>query len=118
MLFGYSRLPGVDYSTPILSARKPAIVSEGKKTKVELMVENFGQVQSETTPVQIVYFENNEERILAEGQVNALKPFEATTLSLNCLTQLETGKAYKMRVIISPKGQNQVTFDTSILLDK
>jgi hypothetical protein len=44
LLYGYARVPGVNYNEPILSARKPAFNKAGGAWEVE--VQNFGQVPS------------------------------------------------------------------------
>ncbi|MDZ8117085.1 glycoside hydrolase family protein [Pontiella agarivorans] len=92
MLFGWTRLPGIDYLEPILSARLP--VFKGKTANVE--VQNFGQVASESAVVTVIV----DDREVASGAVPALNPFEKIDV------KLKTGK-----VQLTPKSKITVRLD-------
>ena len=47
MLYGYARLPYIDYIEPILSARAPVFTESGKGLECTVEVQNFGQVELE-----------------------------------------------------------------------
>lgn len=53
MIFGYTRLPWVQYVEPILSARKPAVETASGKKQARVTVENFGQVASTPTQAEV-----------------------------------------------------------------
>lgn len=74
LLFGWSRLPGVDYIAPILSARLP--VFTGNMAEVE--VQNFGQVASEPAEVEVLI----DGKPLTSGSVPVLQPFGKTVVKM------------------------------------
>lgn len=76
LLFGWSRIPGVEYIEPVLSARLPVFL--GSKAMVE--VQNFGQVESEDFVVKV--FVNETE--VGSATASALVPFETTIVQLDC----------------------------------
>lgn len=82
LLFGYARLPYVDYTPPLLSARRPEFDEE--KGKLSLKIENFGLSVSKPATVTVTC----DGITIAEGTVNVLKPYEAITISLNVTSQL------------------------------
>lgn len=82
LLFGYARLPYVDYTPPLLSARRPEFDKE--KGKLNLKIENFGLSASKRARVAVTC----NGITIAEGIVNVLKPYEAITISLNVTSQL------------------------------
>ena len=53
LLFGYARLPWLDYLEPALSAREPKVVKKDC-LKITVEVQNFGQVTSKPTKLLIV----------------------------------------------------------------
>ena len=55
MLYGYARLPYVDYVEPILSARAPVFSESQKGWNGNIEVQNFGQVSSQKASVKIEY---------------------------------------------------------------
>ena len=92
MLYGYVRLPYVDYMEPILSARTPVFSVTDKDISCTIEVENFGQVPSKDTYLKIESLDKNrEKRLIASGKVQALQPYEKTKLSLS--TEIKPGPA-------------------------
>ncbi|TRZ43522.1 glycoside hydrolase family protein [Robertkochia solimangrovi] len=79
LLYGYSRLPGVAYLVPILSARAPKF-SLGSAT---VEIQNFGQVASEKTSIKIEKIDGENRKIVATGRVQVLQPFEKTEVKLS-----------------------------------
>ena len=110
LLFGYARLPWLNYIEPILSARLPEITKgiDGWHLKIE--VQNFGQVPSEPTPLEIGYVSNGQIVHLASGKVSVLQPFQATTVGLPCDTVLKRGTEYVITISLDPEGQKPVQF--------
>lgn len=110
LLFGYARLPRVNYIEPILSARLSEISKgiDGWHLKIE--VQNFGQVPSEPAPIEIGYVNKGQILHLASGKIPVLQPFQATTVGLPCDTVLKRGSEYEIRVSLDPEGQNSVLF--------
>ncbi len=116
LLFGYSRLPGVEYIEPILSARQPKVVESKEALTFNVEVQNFGQVASEKAKVELRVEIDEKMQKIASGTVIPLNPFEKTTLGLPSSKELEKGIEYKATVIIKSGSLQPVTFDTTILL--
>lgn len=96
MLYGYARLPYIDYIEPILSARAP--VFDDWVCGIE--VENFGQVASQKASIKIEYKKDGKVIEVASGIVPPLKPYEKTNLLLSCKNILENKKEYDLAVTI------------------
>lgn len=77
LLFGYARLPYVDYRPPILSSLAPRYDSASQS--VSLTVENFGLSTSAKTRVAI----EQGGRTIATASLGRLKPYASTTLNLS-----------------------------------
>ena len=82
LLYGYARLPYVDYRPALLSAGKPLYNMEKKLLTVK--VENFGLSASQPSEVEIV----SEDKTLAKGEVPALAPYGETDVVLQPMTPL------------------------------
>jgi len=83
LLYGYARLPYVDYIEPILSARSPVFSESDRKFSCTIEVENFGQVPSAEASLKIESLDKNgKKRLVASGKVPALQPYEKTKIRL------------------------------------
>ena len=78
LLFGYARLPFVDYLPPLLSARKPKY--DGQKKQLTVVVENFGLSASAPSEVEFL----NKGVSLGRVRIESLQPYASQTVSLNC----------------------------------
>ena len=98
MVFGYSRLPWVDYNQAILSARKPEIIKE--KGIVSVKVENFGQVNSKKTVVSVEIFEDGKSAFVSTKKIKGIEPFEGVTVDLpyDKLIPLGTNLSFKVSI--------------------
>ncbi len=76
LLYGYARLPYVDYQPALLSARRPAYDKEQRTLKVE--VQNFGLSASKIAEVEVIANGTSQGHV----EVQALQPYEAVSLSL------------------------------------
>ncbi|MDX1284401.1 MAG: hypothetical protein R3182_05300, partial [Draconibacterium sp.] len=114
LLFGYSRLPGIDYVEPALSARKPILTPLKTGLQVDVEVQNFGQVASEKAEIEILVYKDGEELSFTKVNIPPLKPWEKTNVSLLSEIVLKKGKEYRTRVIINSNDLKLVTFDTEI----
>jgi hypothetical protein len=108
LLIGYARLPWVDYIEPVLSARLPAITKGNDTYQLKIEVQNFGQVLSEPTPIEIDYVLNGQMVHLASANVPVLKPFQKIILDLPSETILTPGTEYDIRISLEPEGQKSV----------
>ena len=100
MLYGYARLPYIDYIEPILSARAPVFTKSGKGLECKVEVQNFGQVGSKKALVEVVYKKEGKTIKVASGMVPALKPYEKTDLLLSAKDRFEEGKEYDLIVTL------------------
>ena len=96
LLFGYTRLPGVNYIEPILSARKPKVVATDGKSHVEVVVENFGQVASEPTSISVLAEIDGKEVTLGRSDLPAIKPYGKETIEVNISASLSTDSSLKV----------------------
>ncbi|MBU2947785.1 glycoside hydrolase family protein [Zobellia uliginosa] len=118
LLFGYTRLPEVEYVQPILSARAPTFTKTSEGYTVEVKVENFGQVASTETEINITLLENGNEKNLASGKVRPLKPFQEVMVSLPCTIKLQKGSTYTLKSTLLPQGDQPVNFTKTITLQE
>lgn len=100
MLYGYARLPYIDYIEPILSARAPIFTKSGKGLECTVEVQNFGQVESKKALVEVGYKQEGKTIKVASGMVPALKPYEKTDLLLSAKDRFEEGKEYDLIVTL------------------
>jgi len=114
LLFGYARLPWLNYLEPALSALPPSIAKKEDGFTIAVEVRNFGQVASKSAPLTIVCNNDGQEVEVASGKVPALTPFEKTVVEFTCGNIFKPGVSYKTTVIINPEGQRPVTLQRSI----
>ena len=100
MLYGYARLPYIDYIEPILSARAPVFTKSGKGLECTVEVQNFGQVSSKKALVEVGYKQEGKTIKVASGMVPALKPYEKTDILLSAKDVVEEGKEYDLIVTL------------------
>lgn len=100
MLYGYARLPYIDYIEPILSARAPVFTKSGKGLECIVEVQNFGQVESKKALVEVGYKKEGKTIKVASGMVPALKPYEKTDLLFPAKDRFEEGKEYDLIVTL------------------
>jgi hypothetical protein len=114
LLYGYARLPWLNYLEPALSACMPKIDKKRDGFNIAVEVQNFGQVSSEPADIKIVYSTDGQVVEVAAGVVGSLKPFQKTTVELTCGKIFEAGIAYTLKVIINPDAQYPVTLEGQI----
>ncbi|MBQ8674449.1 MAG: glycoside hydrolase family protein [Bacteroides sp.] len=76
LLYGYARLPYVDYTPPLLSARAPIYNKE--ENCLQVCVENFGLRSSRTSMLTI----SCGKQVVARGEVPPLQPYASTEVRL------------------------------------
>lgn len=114
MLYGYARLPYVDYIEPILSARAPVFTVSGKALAGHLEVQNFGQVASQKASVKIEYKKDGKLISLASVAVPVLKPYEKTELQFSCKNGFEKGEKYDFMVTVYSGKKVLSTFNPTL----
>lgn len=109
LLFGFTRLPGQTYIEPILSARKPAVTKSNSRYRIDIEVQNFGQVASAPSEIQLIDLKTETKSVIASGEVPALKPYQKTVVTLTGADKIEPGSTHDLNVVISPQKGGQST---------
>ena len=110
MLYGYARLPYIDYIEPILSARAPVFVQSDKGWEGNIEVQNFGQVSSQKALVKIEYKKDGKMIKVASATVPPLTPYEKTDVRFVTKANFEKAEDYDFLVTISSGKKVLSTF--------
>ena len=105
LLFGYARLPYINYIEPVLSARLPVFTPTANGLDYSIEVQNFGQVTSEKATLKLEYEKDGKMIAIGACAVPALKPYEKTNVKISSNSIFENGKEYKIKVTVQLKGQ-------------
>ena len=97
-------MPWLNYNEAILSARKPVFSSENNKTKLKIEVENFGQVVSKKSVLEVTCLVGNEKKTLGIAAVTVLQPYGKTEV-------FEKGKEYAFSVTVSTNNTKVSVFE-------
>ena len=103
MVFGYARLPYVDYQPALLSARRPKYNKE--TGNIEVKIENFGLTTSPETDIEVIFNGTS----LGKAHVSPLEPYDATTLILPTSAESEQG-TYEVIFLSGEKEIERNTF--------
>ncbi|MDR2680723.1 MAG: hypothetical protein LBC47_07955, partial [Tannerella sp.] len=105
LLYGYARLPYVDYLEPALSALAPIFTRRTDVTDISVEVRNFGQVSSREATLQLTVEENGKDVVAGIAAIPPLKPYEKTTVFFPSKQTFETGIEYKLTLSIRSAGK-------------
>lgn len=106
-LFGYAKMPFVDYRTSILSALRP--VYDPNKEQLELVVQNFGTSSSKRAKVKVL----NGDKLIAEARLQELKPYEKKTMNfLIKESQIDSKSNYSVIFYEKDKKEEINKFDS------
>jgi len=108
LLFGYARLPGVNFIEPILSPLLPVITTKENGFSLKVEVQNFGQIASKTAKLKVFFIKDNKDVEVATSKIAGLKPYEKTTIDLMCGKLFDAGVEYIFKVIINPDDKQPV----------
>lgn len=86
LLYGYARLPYVDYQPALVSARRPEYDKEQGVLKVE--IQNFGLSASRPMTAEVM----GEKQSFGQVEIPALQPYEAQTFTLKASLTEESAK--------------------------
>ncbi len=111
LLFGFTRLPGVNYNSAILSARKPIFDAENKSINVD--VENFGQVISTISSIELFKIEGELQTSIAKGIIQPLDPYQRETISLKGTNEFYKSDEQKYLLVINAGKTDEVLFHFS-----
>ncbi len=96
MVFGYAKLPYVNYRPAILSSMKPVYNADGKC--VEVVIENFGLSDSKESNLTLTTADGT----VLSADVPSLKPYAKTTVKLNAENEL---KLEGCKVVVATSGK-------------
>ncbi len=106
LLFGYSRLPWVNYDEPILTVRRPQVTGQDSKRVLRIEVSNHGQVASKPSEIQIAA--TNIPPVTAACP--ALQPYSKTSIDVNLPESFKAGQAYNLRITAGSHLQQPTVF--------
>lgn len=111
MIYGYTRLPWVNYLESILSARKPMM----KNGKLTIVVENHGQVASKQTFLSMNgYDDQGVEEYWGDVLIPSILPYGKTELEIGISKDLKKGNQYPVVVRIPSGNGKPVLFHTDL----
>lgn len=116
LLFGYARLPWVNYNEQVLSCRFPILSLNGRELKIELEIQNFGQITSDISNVTIKYLKEGKWILLQKEDVEQLKPFEKTTLILKAKKFAERENSVQIKVTISQGNHPDTVLEGPVII--
>lgn len=105
MVFGYARLPYVDYQPAILSARRPVYDKEQRCIYVE--IQNFGLSASQPSEIEILC----NGRLLGRVPFNTLNPYATETITIKGISPIKEDEAtYEVVFLTEGKEVEKNTF--------
>ena len=111
LLFGYSRLPGVDYIEPHLSARKPEFIINDKGFVAQVEIENFGQITSASAIIKMQYVTDNEKAIeIASAEMPEIAPFEKAEITLTGNSIINDQIERTLQIIAISEGKKMIIY--------
>ena len=116
LLFGYVRMPGHQGLTPLISQR-PAKLD--KPEALTVVVENFGLVASQPTPMKTTLRNAAGKEHVAESTIPALAPYAGNTVSVPLPAGfLEPGTKGSVKTVITPMSSRPVEIRSSVEVPK
>lgn len=116
LLIGYSKLPGIQYAEPVLSALEPVFSANRNKVEVEFEIQNFGQVSSKKSEWEI-HIETDSKTIVLRGKVDGLKPFQKIIVKKTFSENILWGEKCHLRIILNNNHQKLPLFRGDVILD-
>jgi hypothetical protein len=108
LLFGYCRLPWVDYEEPILSVRRPQFVAQDSGHVLQVEVSNHGQWASKASELQIEVADMPP----VTAPCPALEPYSKTTVDVILPAAFKSGKSYDLTITTGAYLQQPTVFTT------
>ncbi len=116
LIFGYAKLPWIDYKMQALSAKYPELLNHGKNLKIEMEVQNFGQVNSAPSPVKIEYLKDGVYTLLCTGKVPELALFAKTTVVFNAKKIADINTPVEIKVTIDQENQKPAVLSGAVII--
>lgn len=118
LLYGFSRLPGVNYIEPILSSKLPVFTKNANKTKMDVVIENFGQIISKKAQVEVVIKDRDKVIEKTTSKIPEIIPFGKYKAVLKSNKLYVKNRKYDVSIIIYQKGLKPVVFTKMISVNK
>ncbi|MCW0483109.1 glycoside hydrolase family protein [Gaoshiqia sediminis] len=109
LLFAYARLPWLNYNEPALSARLPVADKLEAGCKLQVEIQNFGQVRSKVSSVKIEQLLDGQSNMVASGEIPELEPFGKIMVQLVNNKNFVPDTESQVKVTIETEGQNTET---------
>lgn len=103
MVFGYCRLPEIDYTPALLSTRRPTLADDGRT--VTIRVENYGLSESKPSCVKIM----SKGVLVGEGNIPALSPYGIHDLVVTSPTPLGKNEDITFDVTLTTENKETTT---------
>ena len=114
LLFGYARLPWLDYLQSALSARLPKLFVDNKACTAQVEIQNFGQTESENAEV-IVEVKTRRQRQLGKAQIPPLKSFEKTLIQIDGVSDAMKNEMVDVTVHINHPNQEPIVLSGKVI---
>lgn len=111
LLYGYARLPSVDVTPPILSAKKPVFTAQDKTISLTTEVENLGQETSSEAHLALECKKDNSYTPVANTTVRRLLPYTRTDTYAETHFPFEKGKEYPFRLSVTDREGRTSLFE-------
>lgn len=101
LLFGYTKVPWVQYEPGILSALRPVFSKEMNSTSISIPIENFGLTTS--LPANLVIRVKTPDGLkeIGKSSVSPIQPYGKLTLQLSTAYPFEKGREYELEITMS-----------------
>ncbi len=106
LLFGYCRLPWVNYDEPILTVRRPQVTGQNEKYVLRIEVSNHGQVASKPSEIQVVAAKMPP----ITAACPALQPYSKANIDVNLPENFKAGKACDFQITTGSHLQQPTVF--------
>jgi hypothetical protein len=110
LLFGYGRLPRVEYDEPIVTVRQPKVVGKGESRSLKIEVSNHGQVPSAPSEILVALSADDDAMSELKAACPALGPYEKQIVELKIPPSLKAGRKVDCRITTGAKLQQPTVF--------
>lgn len=101
LLFGYTRVPWVEYEPGILSALRPVFSPGTSTTAISVIVENFGMATSQPATLKLQLQSPEGVKEIATGTISPIQSYGKLALQLNTTYPFEKGREYEFVLSLS-----------------
>ncbi|NWK55765.1 hypothetical protein HW115_09095 [Verrucomicrobiaceae bacterium N1E253] len=103
LLFGYSRLPGVQYAAPMLSSRLPTVKQADKGQSLRVETTNYGLNRSPQQQAKIE-ISNGTFKESLKMSLPELQPYESVTLEIPLPQSLKPKETHQINIMVETQS--------------